>query len=48
MVEVVEPDFGMPNDQVPSMCALLDPTKIEELQKLIDDTTTELSYERYL
>lgn len=45
---MVEPDFGMPTEAVPMICALQDPTKIEELQKLIEDTTTELSYEKYL
>ena len=31
-VDVIEPDFSMPTENVPSICALQDPTKIEELQ----------------
>lgn len=47
-VDVIEPDFSMPTENVPSICALQDPTKIEELQQLIEDMTTELSYEKFL
>ena len=38
----------MPNGEAPVLCTLLDPTTIETLQTLIDETTETLSFEEFL
>ena len=47
-VNQVDPGFAMPNGEAPVLCTLLDPTTIETLQTLIDETTEALSYEEFL
>ena len=45
---MIDPGFGIPNGEAPALCLLIDPTRVEELQNLIDETTEQLSYERFL
>ena len=47
-VNEVDPGFAMPQGEAPVLCTLLDPTTIEALQTLIDETTEALSYEEFL
>lgn len=45
---MIDPGFGIPNGEAPALCLLIDPTRVEELQNLIDETTEQLSYENFL